>query len=177
MNYTENNDHQDEIMMQEQEIIMNESEDKNTRGNDTTSKNDASHKGVNMDTGSMSQNNDAGRDEVSGKKTRTAYDGSYAHGVTADLDHVQTMTAFENAEGRLDRRREFLINKYEAIRTSYAETDHVGNRAKLLKRKSALETQIKTVDKTRKALESIKGDIEDAERTAQAEVEFINFSS
>lgn len=82
MNYTENNDHQGENMNEEEEIMMNDLQDRNSSGDDAASNHDASHKGDNMENGSMSQNNDTGREEVAGinsnlsqgdKKSTTSY--------------------------------------------------------------------------------------------------------
>lgn len=115
--------------------------------------------------------------EVSGKKKRSAYDGSYAHGVTPDLEHVKTITAFDNAVDRLDKRRTFLIKEYKAIAEKYQATDSVSDRAKFLKEKASKESQIKSVTKTQEALSSIKSEIEQMEREAQAAVEFINFDA
>ena len=140
-------------------------------------------RGISMDTNNdqQTENNTNEQEKESNMtntpKTRGPYDGSYAHGVTADSEHVQTITAYNNAEDRLNKRRLYLIGQYEEIRTSYGATDDVGERAKLLKRKSAMESQIKAVNKIRETLSSIKGEIEAAERAAQATVEFMDFNS
>ena len=140
-------------------------------------------RGISMDTNNdqQTENNTNEQEKESNMtntpKTRGPYDGSYAHGVTADSEHVQTITAYNNAEDRLNKRRLYLIGQYEEIRTSYGATDDVGERAKLLKRKSAMESQIKAVNKIRETLSSIKGEIEATERAAQATVEFMDFNS
>jgi len=110
-------------------------------------------------------------------KKRQPYNGSTAHGITADVEHVQTITAYDNAVKRLDERQSFLIGEYEVIRTDYMATEDVSKRAKLLKKKTVKESQIKAVNKTRKTLSSIKNEIVETERTAQADVEFIDFSA
>ena len=115
--------------------------------------------------------------EVSGKRTRNAYDGSKAHGITADLEHVKTITAYDNAVERLAKRRGFLISEYKVIAEKYQATDDVSDRAKLLKEKGSKESQIKAITKTSKSLSSIKNEIEEAEREAQAAVEFIDFDA
>ena len=115
--------------------------------------------------------------EVSGKRTRTDYDGSYAHGVSADLEHVKTITAYENAVERLNKRRAFLIGEYKAISAAYSSDESVSVRAKLLKSKATKEAQIKAVTKASKSLTSIKSEIEEAERKAQAAVEFIDYDA
>ena len=152
-----------EASPQNKEIIMNDQLNTNAGSNSATGNDDASQEGVKMDKETP--------------KTRGPYDGSYAHGVTADSEHVQTITAYNNAEDRLNKRRLYLIGQYEEIRTSYGATADVGERAKLLKRKSAMESQIKAVNKIRETLSSIKGEIEAAERAAQATVEFMDFNS
>ena len=144
---------------------MNDQLNTNANSNSAAGNNDASHEGVKMDK------------ETQTPKTRGPYDGSYAHGVTADSEHVQTITAYNNAEDRLNKRRLYLIGQYEEIRTSYGATADVGERAKLLKRKSAMESQIKAVNKIRETLSSIKGEIEAAERAAQATVEFMDYDA
>jgi len=53
----------------------------------------------------------------------------------------------------------------------------VSDRAKLLKEKGSKESQIKAITKTSKSLSSIKNEIEEAEREAQAAVEFIDFDA
>jgi len=142
---------------------MDDQQNTNTGSNSATGNDDASHEGVKMDKETP--------------KTRGPYDGSYAHGVTADSEHVQTITAYKNAEDRLNKRRLYLIGQYEEIRTSYGATADVGERAKLLKKKSAMESQIKAVNKIRETLSSIKGEIEAAERSAQATVEFMDYDA
>ena len=142
---------------------MNDQLNTNAGSNSATGNDDASQEGVKMDKETP--------------KTRGPYDGSYAHGVTADSEHVQTITAYNNAEDRLNKRRLYLIGQYEEIRTSYGATADVGERAKLLKRKSAMESQIKAVNKIRETLSSIKGEIEAAERAAQATVEFMDYDA
>ncbi|NQT63620.1 MAG: hypothetical protein HQ556_11725 [Candidatus Marinimicrobia bacterium] len=142
---------------------MNDQLNTNAGSNQATGNDDASHEGVSMETQTP--------------KTRGPYDGSYAHGVTADSEHVQTITAYKNAEDRLNKRRLYLIGQYEEIRTSYDATADVGERAKLLKRKSTMESQIKAVNKIRETLSSIEGEIEATERAAQASVEFMDFDA
>ena len=166
-----------EVSPQMKEIILNDQLNTNAGSNSATGNDDASHEGVNMDTGLGNQSNHTVSAEVSGKKKRSAYDGSYAHGVTADSEHVQTITAYNNAEDRLIKRRLYLIGQYEELRTSYGATADVGERAKLLKKKSALESQIKAVNKIRETLSSIKGEIEATERAAQANVEFMDYDA
>lgn len=193
MNHTESNERQDENRTQNEGNAMNDLHDRNASGNDVASNDDASQQGVNMDTGSMGQSNDTGSKVVSGTqhsnsnsekggenmsdKKRQPYNGSTAHGITADVEHVQTITAYDNAVKRLDERQSFLIGEYEVIRTDYMATEDVSKRAKLLKKKTVKESQIKAVNKTRKTLSSIKNEIVETERTAQADVEFIDFSA
>jgi len=152
-----------EVSPQNKEVIMNDQLNTNAGSNSAAGNDDASHEGASMNTQTP--------------KARGPYDGSYAHGVTADSEHVQTITAYNNAEDRLNKRRLYLIGKYEELRTSYDATADVGERAKLLKKKSALESQIKTVNKISETLSSIKGEIEAAEREAQATVEFMDFNA
>jgi len=172
-----NNERQDENMNQNEGNAMNDLQDTNTSGNDIASKDDASHEGVNMENTVDTAANYTESVEVSGKRTRSAYDGSKAHGITADLEHIKTITAYDNAVDRLRQRRAFLISEYKQIATDYEATGDVSERAKLLKSKASKEAQIKAVTKTSKSLSLIKGEIEDAEREAQAAVEFIDFDA
>ncbi|MBT6226954.1 MAG: hypothetical protein HOI47_09885 [Candidatus Scalindua sp.] len=75
------------------------------------------------------------------------------------------------------KRRGFLISEYKVIAEKYQATDDVSDRAKLLKEKGSKESQIKAVTKTSKSLSSIKSEIVEAEREAQAAVEFIDFDA
>jgi len=115
--------------------------------------------------------------DSSSSKTRQPYNGSKAHGVSADLEHVKTITAYDNAVDRLSKRRAFLISEYKVIAEKYKATDDVSSRAKLLKEKASRESQIKSVTKTQEVLSSIKSEIEDAEREAQAAAEFIDYDA
>ena len=110
-------------------------------------------------------------------KKRTKYDGSYAHGVTADVEHVSTITAYNNAVNRLEKRRSFLVGEYKAIEASYMATEDVGERAELLKAKATKESQLKAVIDIRNTLSAIKGEIEESERNAQESVKFNNYDS
>ena len=188
MNYTESNERRDENMNQNEGNAMNDLQDRNTSGNDASSNDDASQRGVNMDTGSMSQSNDTGRNVVSGTqhsnsnserggenmelKKRTKYDGSYAHGVSADIIHINTILAYTKALSRLKNRRNFLVKEYQGISEKYQNTDSIAKRAELLKDKSSKEAQIKTVDKTREDLEKLEDEIKVAERESQESVSF-----
>ncbi|MBC8192619.1 MAG: hypothetical protein ISS12_07135 [Candidatus Marinimicrobia bacterium] len=110
-------------------------------------------------------------------KTRQPYDGRYAHGVTADTDHIKTIIDYDNAVDRLSKRRTYLIGEYKQIASKYEATPDVSVRAKLLKSKAVKEAQIKAVTKTSESLSSIKSEIEEAEREAQAAVEFTDFDA
>lgn len=183
-----NNERQDENMNQNEENAMNDLQDRNTSDNDV-----ANEEGVKMDKGSMDQSNDIRHDEVprdensnlniqrGGEnmelKKRTKYDGSYAHGVTADVEHVSTITAYNNAVNRLEKRRSFLVGEYKAIEASYMATEDVGERAELLKAKATKESQLKAVIDIRNTLSAIKGEIEESERNAQESVKFNNYDS
>ncbi len=193
MNETEINDRQSGNMEQNEENAMNDLQNGNSSGDDAASNNDASHKGDSMDINVNPKVNDTGHDEVSESnnstlniqrggenmelKKRTKYDGSYAHGVTADVEHVSTMIAYSNAVDRLEKRRSFLVGEYKAIQASYMATEDVGERAGLLKAKATKESQLKAVIAIRNTLSAIKGEIEESERKTQAGVEFNNYDS
>jgi hypothetical protein len=138
-------------------------------------------RGINMETvnDQQAENNNQEKESTmtSTPKTRIPYDGSKAHGVSADLEHIKTITAYDNAVDRLRQRRAFLINEYKQIATDYEATPDVSERARLLKSKVSKEAQIKAVSKKSKSLSSIKSEIEDAEREAQAAVEFIDYDA
>lgn len=108
-------------------------------------------------------------------KTRGPYDGSYAHGVTADLDHIKTITEYDRAMDRVGKRRAYLISEYRDIESDYRSISDVSERAKLLKKKNAKESQINVVGKVHKSLLNMKDQIEEKERADQESVEFINF--
>ena len=176
-----NNTHSDsitgEVSPQMKEIMMSDQVTKNAGDNDVAGNYDVSHEGVSIKNSPPSTVNNTESAEVSGKRTRTAYDGSKAHGITADLEHVKTITAYDNAVDRLSKRRAYLIGEYKEIASDYKATEDVSERAKLLKSKVSKETQIKAVTKTSESLSSIKSEIEEAEREAQAAVEFIDFDA
>lgn len=134
--------------------------------------------------------NNSGSDEVSGKntdeqekestmtntpKTRGPYDGSYAHGVTADIEHINTILGYKKALARLKTRRNFLVKEYQKISDEYKNTDSITRRAELLKEKSSKEAQIKTVEKTRSDLLKLEDEINVAEREAQEAVSFESY--
>jgi len=127
--------------------------------------------------GTNTNPNERGINMTSTPKTRGPYNGSSAHGVTADVEHVKTITAYVSAVKRLDKRQAYLIGKYGEIRTDYMGTEDVSARAILLKSKASMEAQIKAVIKTRKTLSSIKSEIEETERVAQAAAKFIDFDA
>ena len=182
-----------EVSPQNKEVILNDQLNTNAGSNSATGNDDASHEGVNIKTTAENPANNTESEEVLGtqysnsnsvkggegmeKRTRKEYDGSYAHGVTADLEHVSTITAYDNAVERLNKRRTFLVGEYKDIAASYSADDRVSERAKLLKTKATKEAQIKTVNKTLKTLSALKDEIEETERTAQAVVEFIDFDA
>ena len=151
---------------------MNDQLNTNAGSNSAAGNNDASHEGVKMENTVPSTVNNTESAEVSGKKTRSAYDGSYAHGVTADIKHITTILEYKKALDRLKTRRNYLVKEYQNLGRKYAETEDVIERAELLKDKSSKESQIKTVDKTRKDLEELEDSIKSAERAAQDTVSF-----
>jgi hypothetical protein len=151
---------------------MNDQLNTNAGSNQATGNDDRSHEGANMEKVVNSTINDTESAAVSGKKTRSAYDGSYAHGVTADIEHITTILEYKKALGRLKTRRNYLVKEYQNLGRKYAETEDVIERAELLKDKSSKESQINTVDKTRKDLEELEDSIKSAERAAQDAVSF-----
>lgn len=125
---------------------------------------------------SSTSNEEKGGDGME-KRKRKDYDGSYAHGVTPDTEHIKTITEYNNAMGRLEMRRNHLIGEYKGVESEYADANgDVSARAELLKKKSLKERQIDAVDETRDKLEKIKAETEENERKAQESVEFKKFN-
>jgi hypothetical protein len=156
---------------------MNDRLEQKLGDNDVTDNHGISHEGASMEKTVLETVNHTESEEVSGKRTRSEYNGSKAHGITADLEHIKTITAYINAVDRLRQRRAFLISEYNQIATDYEATRDVSERAKLLKSKASKEAQIKAVMKTSKSLSLIESEIEEAEREAQAAVEFIDYDA
>ncbi|MBT3630701.1 MAG: hypothetical protein HOB84_05975 [Candidatus Marinimicrobia bacterium] len=140
---------------------MNDQLNTNAGGNQATGNDDASHEGVKMVTNPP--------------KTRGPYDGSYAHGVTADLEHINTILGYEKALARLKTRRNFLVKEYQAIGTKYSATEDVVARASLLKDTASKDKQITDVGTTRDKLLKLEDKIKAAEREAQASMSFDKF--
>jgi hypothetical protein len=154
---------------------MNDQLNTNAGSNQATGNDDRSHEGANMEKVVNSTVNDTESAEVSGKKTRSAYDGSYAHGVTADIEHIKTILEYEKALARLKTRRNFLVKEYQAIGAKYSATEDVAERASLLKDTASKERQITDLEATRAKLLKLESDIKTAEREAQATVSFDKF--
>jgi len=127
-----------------------------------------------MNNASKTQNQTEGKENME-TKPRKPYDGSYAHGVVADTDHVKTYSDYEKGLKRLNARREYLINEYRGIQTSYGNTDNVSRRAELLKQKASKEAQISAVTKVRSSLEGLKEEIKAKEVADQQNVQFLTF--
>ncbi|MBC8191833.1 MAG: hypothetical protein H8E18_05610 [FCB group bacterium] len=138
-------------------------------------------RGISMDTNNdqQTENNTNEQEKESNMtstpKTRGPYDGSYAHGVTADIKHIKTILEYKKALARLKTRRNFLVKEYQVIGTKYSATEDVAERASLLKDTASKEKQITDLEATRAKLLKLENDIKTTEREAQASVSFDKF--
>ncbi len=157
------------------EQMMNNSGSEEVSGNNTNQ----NERGISVDTNNDQQTQNNNKEEESNMtntpKTRGPYDGSYAHGVTADIKHIKTILEYKKALARLKTRRNFLVKEYQAIGAKYSATEDVAERASLLKDTASKERQITDLEATRAKLLKLESDIKTAEREAQATVSFDKF--